>query len=460
MTTPIPNSRLPINNSDSAISCKDQEHTFCPVFDIKCNENKSQKCMLPFKFNTEENSYHKKNCIQNELCYRLNEEHVNKDTEISGINLQKENNKQMNYILNVSETSGLKMNSFEDLLRTQSQPCDLTHKTSAGLTLQCAFVQKPPEGCHSGKGTEINNNEEPLVLSCEIFGTNSDSALDDKLQIVANQSEATDAALNKVVTESTSKIMEDDFSKCESELCEKCPSSRIEPFMTVRLQNKCLREHVSSQDVGHNKNVETENLEITVPEGRNHKIGNRGTEISANCLLHVADFQSSAVATLQKVQFCQELHESIQLVAPGSSKELDTETSDQLVYKEEILPPAGQQSNEAFSIKEQEYKNSFLRGRHYMPLKRKLEIPGVYQKTGKTKITLYSNQQTAYSEVPKSCSKTEACLAMNMKDVIADTFASGGGLRRKTTFQAPFKKIPSEGKQVQKAIYPSQYIIC
>ena len=68
VTKPIPNSRLPINNSDS------------------------QKCMLPFKFNTEENSYHKKNFIQNELCYCLNEDHVNKDTEICGINLQKENN--------------------------------------------------------------------------------------------------------------------------------------------------------------------------------------------------------------------------------------------------------------------------------------------------------------------------------------------------------------------------------
>jgi hypothetical protein len=96
-----------------------------------------------------------------------------------------------------------------------------------------------------------------------------------------------------------------------------------------------------------------------------------------------------------------------------------------------------------------------------MPMKRKLEVPGVFQKTGKMKGTLCSDQQTAYSEVPISSSKTEASSTMNMKNVIAKTCVLDGRNAKKRTFQAPFKKIPSEGKQVHKETYPSpQYINC
>jgi hypothetical protein len=454
VTAPIPNSRLQKNNSDSTVNCKDQENIVCLKFDIKSNENQSQKLMLPFKLNTKENSYQKNNCIQNEVSYHLNEDHTHQDMEICRINLQKENNKQMNYILNVSETSGLKMNSFEDLLKTQNQLLDLTHKTSAGLALQCAVVQKPLEGCDNGKGTEMNTNDGPLVLSCDMFSASNDGVLDDKLQNFASQSETTEAILNNVVTQSASKFMGSDFNKFENELREKCSSSRIQPLVTATFINKCLKECVSSQDVGHMKNVETENLEMAVPEDGNHKISNQDTEISANFLLNVADFQSSAIATLQKIQFSHKSHKTIQLKTRGSSKELVTETLDQSQYKEEVLPPVGQQSSKACPMKEQEHKDKFLRGKHYMPMKRKLEVPGMFQKKGKTKGTLCSN-------LPISSSKTEASSPMSMKDVTADTCASDSWNKRKTTFQVPFKKILTEGKQVHKEMYPSpQYINC
>lgn len=450
VTAPIPNSRLQMNNSDSTINCKDHENIVCPMFDTKSNENHSQKFMLPFKFNTGENSYQKNSCIQNEVSYHLSEDHTNKDMGICRINLQKENDKQMNYILNVSETSGPKMDSFEDLLKTQNQLSDHTHKTSADLVLQHAVVQKPPEGCHSGKGPEINTNDEALVLSCDMFSISNESVLDDKLQNFANQAETTKAALKNIVTQSASKFMESDFNKVESELCEKCPSSRIQPLVTVTFKNKFLRECVCPQDGGHMKNVETENLEMAVPEDENRKIGNQNTEISANFLLHVADFQSSAITALQKIQFSHKSHKTINLKTHGSSKELVTETLDQSQYKEEVLPPVGQQSSKACPMKEQDHRNKFLRGRHDVPMKRKLEVPEMFQKTGKTKGTLCYNQQTACSEVPISCSKTQASSPLSMKDVTADTCASDSRNKRKTTFQVPFKKILTEGKQVHK----------
>lgn len=459
VTAPIPKSRCHMNNADSTIICKDEEHAVCPMFDIKSNENQSQKFMLPFKCNAEENSYQKNNYIQNEESHHPYEDHMNKVTEICRINLQKENREQMNYIVNVSETSGLKMISYEDLLKTQNQLHNLTQKTSAGLTLQCAVAQRPLEGCHDGKGTEMNTDEEPLVLSCDMFSTSNESVFGDKLQNIATQSETVEAGLNEVFTQSPRKFREDDFNSFESELCEKFPSSRTRPLMTVTYINEHLRECVSSQDVGHNNNVETENLEMAVPEDGNRKISNQDIEISPNCLLHVADFQSNTTGTLQKIQHFHGSHKTIELKTHESSKEL--ETLDQSQYKEEILPPVGQQSSKASTVEKQEFKSELLRGTHYLPMKRKLEVPGVFQKTGKMKGTLCSGQQTAYSEVPISSSKTESSSTMNVKDVIANTCDLDGRNARKTKFKAPFKKIPSEGKQVHKETYPSsQYINC
>jgi len=459
VTAPIPKSRLQMNNSDSIIICKDEEHAVCPMFDIKSNENQSQNFMLPFKCNVEENSYKKNNYIQNEESHHPYEDHMNKVTEICRINLLKENREQINSIVNVSESSGLKMISFEDLLKTQNQLHNLTHKTSAGLTLRCEVAQKPLEGCYDDKGTEMNTNEEPLVLSCNMFSTSNDSLFDDKLENIATHSETIEAGLNEVATQSPRKFREDDFNNFENELCEKCPSSRTQTLMTVTFINEHLRECVSSQDEVHKNNVEIENLEMAVLEDGNCKISNQGTEISPNCLLHVADFQSNATETLQKTQFFHGSHTTIELKTHESSKEL--ETLDQSHYKEEVPPPVGQQSSKVCTVEEQEFKNKFLRGTHYMPMKRKLKVPGVFQKTGKMKGTLCSDKQTAYSEVPTSSSKTEASSTMNMKDVIANTCVLDGKNAKKTTFQAPFKKIPSEGKQVQKDTYPSpQYINC
>lgn len=455
VTVPIPKSRFKMNNSDSTIICKDEEHAVCPMFDIKSNENQSQKFMLPIKCNAEENSYQKNNYIQNEESHHPFEDHMN----LCRINLQKEKREQMNYIVNISETSGLKMISFEDLLKTQNQLHYLTHKTSAGLTLQCAVAQRPLEGCYDGKGTEMNTNEEPLVLSCDMFSTNNDSVFDDKLQNISTQSETIEARLNEIVTQSPRKFREDDFNNFESELCEKCPGSRTQPLMTVTFINEHLRECVSSQDVGHTNNVETENLEMAVPVDGNHKISNQDTEISPNCLVHVTDFQSNATETSQKAQFLHGSQKTIELKTHESSKEF--ETLDQSQYKEEVPPPVGQQSSKASTVEEQEFKNEFLRGTHHVPMKRKLEAPEVFQKTGKMKGTLCSDQQTVYSEVPISSSKTEASLTMNMKDVIANTRVLDDRNARKTPFQAPFKKIPSEGKQVHKETYPSpKYTNC
>lgn len=448
MTAPIPKSRLQMNNSDSTIIFKDEEHAICPMFDIKLNENQSQNFMLPFKRIAEENSYKKNSYVQNEESHHPYDDRMNKVTEICRINLLKENRQQMNSIVNVSETSGLKMISFEDLLQTQNQLHNLTYKTSAGLTLQCEVAQRPLEGCHDCKGTEVNTNEEPLVLSCDMFSTNNDSLFNDKLQNIATLSETIETGLNEVATQSPRKFREDDFNNFQSELCEKCPSSRTQTLMTVTFINEHLRECVSSQDEVHKNNVEIENLEMAVPEDGSHKISNQDTDISPNCLLHVADFQSNATETLQKIQFFHGSHKTIELKTHESSKEL--ETLDQSQYKEEVLPPVGQQSSKVSTVEEQKFKNKFLRGTHYMPMKRKLEVPGVFQKTGKIKGTLCSDKQTAYSEVPISSSKTETSSAMNMKDVIANTCVLDGRNVRKTTFQAPFKKIPSEGKQVHK----------
>jgi len=457
VTAHVPKSRLQMNNSDSTFICQDEEHAVCPMFDIKSNENQSQKCMLLFKCNTEENLYQKNKYIQNEESHHPYEDQMNKVTEICRTNLQKEKREQMNYLVNVSETSGLKMISFEDLLKTQNQLHNLTHKTSAGLTLQCAGAQRPLEGCYDDKGTEMNTNEEPLVLSCDMFSISNDSVFSDTLQNIATQSETIEAGLNEAVTQSPRKFREDDFNNFESELCEKCPSSRMQPLMTFTFINEHLSECVSSQDVGHTNNVETENLEMPVAEDGNYKISNQDTEISPNCLFNVADFQSNATETLQKIQFFHGSHKTIELKTQESSKEL--ETLDQSQYKEEVLPPVGQQSNKASTVEEQEFKNEFSRGTRYMPMKRKLEVPGVFQKTGKMKGTLCSDQQTAYSEVPINISKTEASSTVNMKDMIANTCVLGGRNARKTIFQAPFKKMPSEGKQVHKETYPSpQYI--
>ena len=450
VTTPVPKSRLQMNNSDSTIICKDEEHTICPLFDIKSNENQSQKFMLPFKSNAEENSYQKNNCIQKEESHHPYEDHMNKVKEICRINLQKENSEQMNYIVSVSETSGSKMTSFEDLSKTQNQLYELTRKTSSGLTLQCTVAQRSLGGCHNGKGIKMNTSEKPRVLSCDMFNTSNESVFDDKLQNIAAESEATEAGLNKVVTRSPRKFMEDDFNNFENELYEKCPNSGTQPLMTVTFVNEHLRGCVSSQDVEHTNNVETENLELAVPEDGNHKISNQDTEISANCLLRVANFQNNAIETLQNIQFCHGSHKTIELKTHESSKELDTETLDESQYKEEVLLPVGQQSSTASTVEEQDHKNKFLRGTHYVPMKRKLEVPGVFQKTGRMKGTLCSDHLTAYSEVLLSSSKTEASSTMNMKDVIANTCVSDCRNERKTTFQAPFKKIPSEGKQVHK----------
>lgn len=459
VTAPIPKSRLQMNNSDSTIICEDEEHAFCPLFDVKSNENQSKKFMLPFKCNAGENLYQKNNYIQNEGSHYPYEDHMNKVTEICRINLQKENREQMNHIVNVSETSGLKMISFQDLIKTQNQLHNLTHKTSEGLTLQCAVAQRPLEGCHDGRGTEMNTYEEPLILPCDTFSTSNDSVFYDELQNMATHSETIEAGLNEVVTQSPRKFREDDFNSFESELCEKCPSSRTQPLMTVTFVNEHVGECVSSQDVGHKNNVETENLEVAVPEDEHCKISNQNTKISPNCLSHVADFQSNANETLQKIEFFRGSHKTIELKTHGSSKEL--ETLDLSQYKEEVLPPVGQQSSKASTVEEQKFKNKFLRGTHYMPMKRKLEEPGVFHKTGKMKGTSCSDQQTAYSEVPISNSKTEASSTVNMKDVTAKTCVLDGRNARKRTFQAPFKKIPSEGKQVHKEIYPSpQYINC
>jgi len=459
MTAAIPKSRLQMNNSDPTIFCEDEEYAVCPVYDIKSSENQSQKFMLPFRCNAEENSYQKNSYIQNEESHHPYEDHMNKVTEICGINLPKENREKMNYIVNVSETSGLKMISFDDMLNKQNRLHNLTHKTSAGLTLQCAVAQRPLEDCHDGRGTEMNTNEEPLVLSCDVFSTSNGSVFDDKLQNIATQSETIEAGLNEVVTQSPRKFREDDFSNFESELCEKCPSDRTQPLMTVTFINEHLRECVSSQDVGHKNNVETENLEMAVPEDGNRKISNQDPEISPDCLLRVADFQSNATEILQKIQFFHGSHKTIELKTHESANEL--ETLDQSQYKEEVLPPVGQQSSKASTVEEQEFKNEFLRVKHYMPMKRKLEVPGVFQKTGKMKGTVCSDQQTAHSEVPISSSKTEASSTMNMKDVIANTCVLYGRNAKNTTFQPPFKKIPSEGKQVYKETYPSpKYVNC
>jgi hypothetical protein len=61
----------------------------------------------------------------------------------------------------------------------------LTHKASASLTLQCVVTQRPLEDCHSGKGTEMSTNQEPLVLSCDVFFTSNDSVFADKLRTIA-----------------------------------------------------------------------------------------------------------------------------------------------------------------------------------------------------------------------------------------------------------------------------------
>lgn len=464
----IPNSRFP-----------EQQNFFSPVSDIKSNENQLQKFILPLKLKPE-SSYQKKNYMQSEFSCYVNEEHMNKNTQTGKINVQKMNDKHMKYISNVPQIDGPKINSFEDLLKTQNTYVP-THETSTSLPLQSTVVHKPLGDCHTGMGTEISTDEEPPVLSCDMFDTFGNNILDgaafDKLQNSDHEAGATDTAFGKVVTQNanyfvgfgnTSSIMEGYFHKADSELCEKCSNqnncSRRQPFVTVTDRDKHLKECVSSQDVSHNKEVGTENLEMAIHEDESHKMIKEDTEMSVNWLVHETQFQSSKVTTLQKKQVSVKSHEaseiqglrlesSIQLKTRASSKVLATKTPNQSHYKEEVLPTVGEQSHKTSCVKEKKHEDKFLKGRSYTPIRRKLKVQGMFQKRRKTQSTLCSNQQTTSSAVTISSSKTETSSAVGIKDGTVDTLASCSRNNRKTTFQIPFKKIPAQAKQVHKYIF-------
>jgi hypothetical protein len=142
-----------------------------------------------------------------------------------------------------------------------------------------------------------------------------------------------------------------------------------------------------------------------------------------------------------------------------SSEELTRKTSNHSHYKE-ALSPFGEHSSKAICFKEKKHKNTFVKGRYYMSMKGKLEAPGVFQKRGKTKGKLSSNQQITYPEVNLNGSETETS-TMSTEDVTAGTFSSSGRGKRKTVFQTPFKKVFSQAKQVFNAFsfYISTFIV-
>jgi hypothetical protein len=462
LAVPMSNSRLEIHYLDSTINHKDQQNLFYPA-DVKSNEKQLKTFISPSKLNKRENSCQKKNHIRNEFYNCVDQEHMNKDTRICGIYSLEENDRPPKNILNVSQIDGSMTDSFEDMLKTQNQAYELTHEISVCLPLQHTVVQKSPlQDCRTGRGTELSNEEERPVLSCDMFDASGNSILDeaacDKLQNSGNQAATIDAALNKAVTrganyfmqfQDSSSIMEDDFYKGD-ELCEKYPSqnncSRIQPFMAVTVTDEGQGGCASPQDVNCNEDIGSGNTEMAISEDENQKRSNKDTKTSANGLLHGAEFQSNSATTLEKI--FHKSHKTIQLKKHASSKELTTKTSNHSHYKE-VLLPVGEESSTATCVKQKKHKNKVVKGRYYMSMKGKLEVPGVFQKRGKTKRKLCSNQQTTSSAENLNGSETETS-TMNIEDVTAGTFASSGRNKRKTTFQTPFKKIPSHTKQVPK----------
>jgi hypothetical protein len=453
LAVPIPNSRLEINNSNYTINHKDQQNLFYPMSDIKYNENQLQKPILCPKFNKPGSSCPKKNDIQNDFSCHVNQENMNKGTEICTVNPQKVNEKHMKYISNVSRID----------------------ENFTSLPIQHTFVQEPPlEDCLTGTGTEMNTDEDSPQFSCGVFDTSGSGLLDDtafdKLQNSGHQAHDTDSVGNEGVAQSAncsmifrniSSIMEDDFHKDDSELCQRHPNesscSGIQAFVTVTHRDKHLKECVTPQLISHIKDVGTGNQGMSLPEDESQKISDKATEISENCILHETEFQSNAVKTLQKKQISHRSHKvseieelrlgsSIQLKSDTSSKASDTKCSNVSLSKEEFLPIVGEQLIEASDVKEK-HENKFLQGRNYTPVKRKLEIAGMFQKRFKTKNTC-SKQQTSCSEVCIGSSKTGALSTIDIKNVTSDIPASIGRNKRKTKFQAPFKKTPSQANQV------------
>jgi hypothetical protein len=349
------------------------------------------------------------------------------------------------------------------MLETQNQAYELTHETFINLPLRHAVVQKSPlQDCHTGGGTELSDEEKQLVLSCDMFYAGDDSILNeaasDKLQNKGNQAAIIDATLNKVVTQGpdyfmqfqdSSSFMEDVCYKGD-DLCEKYPSqnncSRNQPFMPVTVTDKYEGACVSVQNVNCNEDIGTGNIEMSIPEDENQNRSNTDIKSLADWLLHETEFQSNSSTTLEK--FYHKSHKTIQLKSHASSEELTTKASNHLHYKEALIP-FGEQSSKAICVKEKEHKNTFVKGRYYMSMKGKLEVPGVFQKRRKTKVKSCSNQQITYSEVNSNGSETETS-TMNTEDVTAGTFTSSGRDKRKTTFQTPFKKVSSQAKQVLK----------
>jgi hypothetical protein len=470
LAMPISNSKLEINYLDSTIYHKGQQNLFYSS-DIESKENKLQTFISPSKLNKPENLCQKKNYIKNAFSNHVDQEHVNEDTRICRIYSLKENDRPTKNISDVFQIDKSTTDLFEDMFETQNQEYGLTHKTFVNLPLQHTTVQKSPlQDCHTGRGTELSNEEEQLLLSCDMFDSGGDSILDeaasDKLKNKGSQDAIIDAALSKVVTQDpnyympfkdSSSIMEDECYKGD-ELCEKYPSqnncSRIQPFMAVTVTDKDQGSCVSVQNLNYNEDIGTGNIEMAIPEDENQKRSNKDIKAVADWFLHEAEFQSNSSTTLENIYH--KSHKTIQLKSRASLEESTAKTSHHSHYKE-ALSPFGEQSSKAVCAKKKKHKNTFVNGRYYMSMKEKLEVPGVFQKRGNTKVKLCSNQQITYSEVNINGSETEVS-AINTEDVTAGIFASGGRNKRKTTFQTPFKKISFQAKQVLKLTHFFFYI--
>lgn len=455
LAIPMSSSKLEINYLHSTINHRGQQNLFYPS-DINSNENKLQTFISPSELNKLENSCQKKNYIQNAFSNHVDQEHTNEDTRICRIYSLKENDRPTKNISDVFQTDKPTTDSFEDMLEKQNQAYELTHETFMNLPLQHTIVQKCPlQDCHTGRDTALRNEEEQLLLSCDTFDAGGHSILDgaasDKLENKGSQGAVVDAALNKVVTQDPnyfmpfqdgSSFMEDDCYKGD-ELCEKYHSQKnctsTQPFVAVTVTDEDQGSCVSQENLNCKEDIRTGNIEMAIPEDENWKRSNKDIKAIADWLLHEAEFQSNSSTTSEKIY--PKSHKTIQIKSHVSSEELTTKTSDHSHYKEAL-------SGKAIGIKEKEH-NTFIKGRYYMSMKGKLEVPGVFQKRGKTKVKLCSNQQITYSEVNLKGSETEVS-TMNTEDVTGGTFASSGRNKRKTTFQTPFKKMSSQAKQVLK----------
>jgi hypothetical protein len=477
----LPSHQLNRSSEPVAVSVPDsgfpeQHNFFCPVSGIKSSENELKTFVLPLTHKPE-CSYQKKNYDHSECSCCVNEEHMSKYTQTGKTNVQKVNDKYMKHISDIFQIGGPKINSVEDLLKTQNTFV-LTHETSASLPSVSTVVQTSQGDCHTGKDIDLNTDEEPPVLSCDTFDTYGNNTLDgaafDKLQNSDSEADVTSTALGKIVTESanyfvgfgnTSAITEGDFHKGDSEVYEKCSSqnncSRIQPFMTATDIDKYLKECVSPQDVSHNKEAGTGNLGMAILEDESHKMIKEDTEMPVNW--HEAQFQRNKIITLQKKLISAKSHEaseiqgleldsSIQVPTHASSKPLATMIPNQSHYTEEVLPDVDEKSHKVCCDKEKKHEDKFLKGRSCIPMRRKLKVQAICQKRRKLKSTLHSNQQVTSCEVHTSSSKTETSTAVDIKEVTDDTHASCSRNNRKTVFQIPFKKTPSQPKQVHKYI--------